>query len=294
MFLLISRIIRQRCLALALLGALALAGCSAIKLGYEQGPSLVYWWLDGHLDFSDSQSTRVREALDRLHRWHRQRELPLYADLLSRAATMAEGPIEAQQVCQIERDLQQRLDVLLQETIRQLGPIAVEIDARQIRHLSTHLEQKNAKWEDQWLQGSPSARLQRRLDKLVDRHADFYGSLTAPQTQLLRQQLAQSVWSPEWGRQERLRQQRDLLGTLMRIDLENLSARSAELALLGVWERWLEPRSAADRQRWQDWMEQGCKNLAELHNSTSQEQRQRAARRLRGYEKDLRELAGRS
>ena len=279
---------------LTVLAAWLLSGCSAIKLGYEQGPALSYWWLDAHLDFNSSQSPQVREALDRLQRWHRQRELPLYADLLARAATLAEGPIDAEQVCQIERDALQRIDALQRESIRAFSPVAAQIDARQIRHLSTHLEQKNARWEDEWMQGSASARLQRRLDKLVDRHTDFYGSLSAAQTRLLRRQLEQSLWSPEWGRQERLRQQRDLLGTLMRIEQENLSAKSTETALLGVWERWLAPPAEADRQRWQAWLEQGCKNLAELHNSTSPEQRQRAARRLRAYEKDLRELAGRS
>jgi hypothetical protein len=279
---------------LAVLAAWLLTGCSAIKLGYEQGPSLSYWWLDAHLDFNSSQSPQVREALDRLQRWHRQRELPLYADLLARTATLAEGPIDAEQVCQVEREVLQRLDALQRETIRAFSPVAAQIDARQIRHLSTHLEQKNARWEDEWMQGSASARLQRRLDKQVDRYTDFYGSLSSAQTRLLRRHLEQSLWSPEWGRQERLRQQRDLLGTLMRIEQENLPARSAETALLGVWERWLTPPAEADRQRWQAWLEQGCKNLAELHNSTSAEQRQRAARRLRAYEKDLRELAGRS
>ena len=294
MFLLLSKIIRHRCLALALLGALTLAGCSAVKFGYEQAPSLVYWWLDGHLDFSDSQSTRVRDALERLQRWHRQRELPLYADLLARAATLAEGPVEADQVCQMQADMQQRLDALLQEAVRQLSPVMAQIETRQIRHMSAHLEQKNAKWEDQWLQGSSSMRLQRRLDRAADRLADFYGSLTTAQTRLLRRQLEQSVWSPEWGRQERLRQQRDLLGALMRIEAEKPSVKATELALLGVWDRWLQPRSAADQERWKDWIVQGCQNLADLHNSTSAEQRQRAARRLRSYEKDLRELAGRS
>jgi len=208
--------------------------------------------------------------------------------------TLAEGPVDAEQVCQIEREAMQRLDVLQRETIRALSPVAAQIDVRQIRHLSAHLEQKNAKWEEQWMQGSASARLERRLDKLIDRHTDFYGSLTPAQTLLLRRQIDQSVWSPEWGRQERLRQQRDLLGTLMRIQQENLPVRSTEAAMLGLWERWLNPLADADRQRWQAWLEQGCKNLAELHNSTSPEQRQRAARRLRAYEKDLRELAGRS
>ena len=40
-------------------------------------------------------------------------------------------------------------------------------------------------------------------------------------------------------------------------------------------------------------VQQACQSLAELHNSASAEQRQRAARRLRAYEQDLRELAGR-
>ena len=279
---------------MALLGALALTGCSAIKFGYEQLPSLAYWWLDGHLDFSEAQTPKVREGLERLHRWHRQRELPLYADLLARTATLAEGPVEAEQVCQIEREILQRADSLMLEAIRIFSPLATQIDARQIRHLSAHLEQKNAKWEEQWLQGSAAARLERRLDKVAERHADFYGSLSPAQMGLLRKQIEQSAWSPEWGRQERLRQQRDLLGTLMRIAQEDLSTRPTQAALQAVWARWMHPAAAADQQRWQSWTEQGCQNLAELHNSTSAEQRQRAARRLRAYEKDLRELASRS
>lgn len=273
---------------------MTLAGCSAIKLGYEQAPSLAYWWLDGHLDFSDTQSPQMRDALERLHRWHRQRELPIYADMLSRAATLAEGPVEAEQVCQMQQELLQRLDALMAEIIRNFSPVAAQISARQIRHLGAHLEQKNTQWEEQWLQGSNAARLERRLNKLIDRQTDFYGALTPAQLGLLRSQLAQSVWKPEWGRQERLRQQRDLLSALMRIRQEGLPAKQTQAALQNVWDHWLRPTSEQDRLQWQSWMEQGCRNLAELHNSTSAEQRQRAARRLRAYEKDLRELAARS
>lgn len=294
MFLLLSKIIRQQFLALALLGALVLTGCSAVKFGYEQTPSLLYWWLDGYLDVTDPQAAPMRQALQRLQQWHRQRELPQYADLLARAATMAEGPIQAEQVCQTTREMQQRLDVLLQEAIRQMGPVAAQIDARQIRHLSKQVEDKNAQWEAQWLHGTPSTLLQRRLDKAVDRYADFYGSLSPAQTSLLRQQLEQSVWTPQWGRQERLRQQQDLLGVLVRMDQDKSPAPAAEQALLALWTRWLEPPSAADRQRWQDWRAQACQHLADVHNSTSAQQRQRAARRLRAYERDLRELAARS
>jgi hypothetical protein len=36
--------------------------------------------------------------------------------------------------------------------------------------------------------------------------------------------------------------------------------------------------------------QQACDNLAQLHNTTTPEQRQRASRRLRAYERDLRDL----
>ncbi len=293
MFLLFSRIIRQRWLALSLASVLALTACSAIKIGYEQAPTLVYWWLDGHVDFEGDQPSQMREALDRLQRWHRQNELSPTADLLARLATLAQAPLGAEQACQLTREAERRADRLMREAVRTVAPLATRIHAHQIGHLSAQFDRKNTQWEEQWLDGPPHARLQRRLDRLVDRYADFYGSLSTEQVSMLRQQLERSVWTPEWGRRERLRQQRELLGALVRIEQENLGAKPAEALLLDVWERWMHPTAEVERQRWQALREQGCKDLAELHNTTSFEQRHRAVRRLRAYERDLRELAAR-
>ena len=293
MFLLLFGIIRHRCLALPVLAALALGACSAVKFGYEQLPSLAYWWLDGQLDFNHEQTPKVRETLEQLQRWHRQQELRPYADLLARAATLAEGQVSTEQACQFSQDVQQRLDMFMRQAIRDAAPIAATLDAKQRRHLSAHQAQKNTQWDEQWLQGSEASRLQRRLDKQLDRYSDFYGSLSPAQTQMVRQQLESSVWSAPWGRQERLRQQQDLLDTLARIEKSQPNTLAAQDALLGVWTRWMQPPAQSDRQRWQHWLGQSCRQLAELHNSTTTEQRQRAARRLRAYEKDLRELAAR-
>jgi hypothetical protein len=35
--------------------ALALGGCSALRLSYNNAPTLLYWWLDGYADFDKSQ-----------------------------------------------------------------------------------------------------------------------------------------------------------------------------------------------------------------------------------------------
>ena len=292
MFLLLSRIIRQRWLALSLVSALALTACSAIKIGYEQTPTLVYWWMDGHLDLEGDQPSQMREALERLQRWHRQNELPPTADLLARLATLAQAPLDAEQACRLTREAERRADRFMHEAVRTAAPLATRINTRQIGHLSAQFDRKNTQWEEKWLEGPPHARLQRRLDRLVDRYTDFYGSLSTEQVGLLRQQLARSAWTPEWGRRDRLRQQRELLSALMRIEQEKLGAKPAEALLLGVWERWMQPPDATGKAVAQKMVQQGCENLAQLHNSASPEQRQRAARRLRAYEQDLRDLIG--
>ena len=68
--------------------AVGLSACSAVKLGYGSAPQVVYWWLDGYLDFTDAQAPQVRDELDRLHRWHRSTELPKLA-----AGAMADGQV---------------------------------------------------------------------------------------------------------------------------------------------------------------------------------------------------------
>ena len=65
-----------------LLASLMLGGCSAVRLGYNNGPSLMYWWLDSYFDFDDGQTRRMRRDLQAAHDWHRKTELPLLANTL--------------------------------------------------------------------------------------------------------------------------------------------------------------------------------------------------------------------
>lgn len=273
-----------------LLAVLWLQACSAIKLGYQQLPTLSYWWLDNYLAFTDSQTPRLKESLEQLHRWHRQQELPLYTQLINRTTVASQGNVQAQDVCALWSEGQARADRLVQEALRQTSPVIASLGPRQLNHLTRHFDLKNEDWEKQWLRGSSEERLKRRLSTTTDRYSDFYGDLTASQTALLQSQLTQSDWTPEWGMQQRKRQQQDLLGALLKIQQQNLSAAQLEAELFIVWQRWFMPPQARDAALAQKLRTQACQNLADFHNSTSAEQRQRAARRLRSYERDLLEL----
>jgi len=161
---------------------------------------------------------------------------------------------------------------------------------RQLSHMARRWESQNEDWEKEWLLGSASERLERRLDKTLERYRSFYGELTPTQVSLVKTQLAQSPWTAEWGRQDRQRRQQDLLSTLQTIQQNKLSQAEVEVQLWGVWQRWMKPTDAGQRAVLQNLSQRACENLAQLHNTATPEQRQQATRRLRAYEKDVKEL----
>jgi hypothetical protein len=274
-----------------LLTVLCLQGCSAIKLGYQQLPTLSYWWLDSSVSFSDAQTPPAKEALAQLHRWHRAEELPLYADVFKRLAVQSAEPLQPQQVCSVVSEVDKALDRTMRKAVSLAAPVAMNLGPEQLSHLGQHWASKNQDWEKEWVQGSASERLERRVSKAVDRYSDFYGSLTPTQTAIVRAQLQQSAWTPDWGRRDRLRRHQDLLAALQKAAQSSPSALpQVEADLWGVWQRWMDPPDAYGRGVIQKLRSQACENLAQLHNSASPEQRLRAARRLRAYEQDLRDL----
>ena len=270
---------------------LCLQGCSAVKLGYQQLPNLSYWWLDSAVSFNDAQSVQVKDALTQLHRWHKREELPAYADLLQRLAAQSADPLQAQQICNAWDDIDKAMDRTMRQTVRLAAPVALMLEPEQLRHLSQYWTRKNKDWDKEWVQGSTSERLERRLNKTVERYSDFYGTLSTTQIAMVKTQLQQSAWSPEWGQQDRQRRHQDLMSVLQKASANKASALpQMEADLWGVWQRWMQPPDATGKAVVQKMILQGCENLAQLHNSASPEQRQRAARRLRAYEQDLRDL----
>ena len=268
-----------------------LQGCSAVKLGYQQLPNLSYWWLDSAVSFNDAQSAQVKDALTQLQRWHKREELPVYADLLQRLAAQSAEPLQAQQICNAWEDIDKAMDRTMRQTVRLAAPVALMLGPEQLSHLNQHWASKDKDWDKEWVQGSAGERLERRLGKTVERYSDFYGPLSAAQTAMVKAQLQQSAWSPEWGQRDRVRRHQDLMAALQKASQSNATALpKVEADLWGAWQRWLSPPDATGKAVMQKMVQQGCENLAQLHNSASPEQRQRAARRLRAYEQDLRDL----
>ncbi|MCW5650034.1 MAG: hypothetical protein KIS62_09830 [Ramlibacter sp.] len=271
--------------------AAALSACSAIKLGYNNASELVYWWLDGYLDFTDEQSPRVREDLARLHQWHRANELPRYAALLREVERLMPGDVSAQQVCAIAGEVVQRLTALSQRAEPAVVTTAMGLSPEQLQHLARRYERNNTDYRKDWLSLDPQAQQEKRFKVLLERSEMVYGSLGDPQQDVLRQQVAQSVFDARQFDAERQRRQRDALRTLRSLQQPPMPLGDAVLAMRGYLQRSRESPDPVWRQQQERLLQEGCRTFAALHNSTTAAQRDSAVRRLRAYQRDLGELA---
>ena len=272
----------------------SLSGCSAIKLGYNQLPEISSWWLDNYIDFTDTQATQTKQALKKLQTWHRKEELPQIANLLVQAQSMAPNNISQQQACEVWGQMEKRIDAVAQESSRLATPIVLQLTPRQLRHLEKRWAVKNEDWKKDWVQPSAEDRLKKRLDATVDRFSDFYGDLNAEQIKLLRQQIEQSLWSPEVAIQNRIKRQQSQLVVLQNLIQDaqkpGFNLAQAEKTVLQLSLQGVRPQDPALLNLQLQLEQQACLNFSQFHNTTTPAQRQKAQRRLRAYEADVRAL----
>lgn len=290
---------RIRCAGLAriigvLLLAAVLGACSAVKLAYNNLPELSYWWLDGYFDFDGAQTPKVRDELAQLLAWHRQNELPRIIGLLQEAQGLASAEVTPAQACQLADRVRERLLAVTERAEAASAELALSLSDAQLQQLERKYAKNNTDYRKDWLDRSPAQVQEKRYDQFLERQEDFYGRLTTEQRALLRQQVAQSVFNPRLAYEERRQRQQEALVLLRGFQGSNGGPRAspaeARAALHAYIQRIADPPPGPWRDQQQALLQEGCRNLAALHNTTSATQREQAVRRLQAYQGDLRQL----
>ena len=271
---------------------LLLSGCSAVKVAYNNAPTLTYWWMDTEFNFNDSQVPPLKEKLIAFHQWHRQQELPQYLETLRQLQTLFSGTTTPAQLCDIYAQGFNFAQRLGDEAARPLSGLVVTLTPKQLAYFSKQREKSLQKWREEWLDVSPQERQSKRLKQVVDRAEMLYGRLDEAQTALLRQRLQSSVFDPKRTEAERLRRNQDIMAVLQEHAVgksaDRLSHVQAELMALS--RRSLRSPDASYRSYVDELTRESCEALSELHNTSSPAQRRKAIKTLQDYETDLRPL----
>ena len=278
---------------LVLVAVCGLAGCStALRLAYDQGPRLAFWWLDGYADFDEAQRAPVHDALDAWFEWDRRTQLPVYAGLLERAADEIARDAGAAQFCRYNDEARRLALRAFEQAVPAIVEIAPTLSEAQLAHIEQRFAKRNAEFRDDFRLDDSVAEQQRAALKRTRERAEMvYGSLDDAQRQRLARGLAASPFDAALWLDERMARQADIVATLRRLCRERLAPEQARQAVRDVALRIARSPRDGYRRYEAALTQYNCALAAEVHDTTTPEQRRHAVRRLEGWAGELRELA---
>ncbi|NRF66710.1 hypothetical protein HLB44_06920 [Aquincola sp. S2] len=270
---------------------LLLGGCSALRLGYAQGPVLAYWWLDGYVDFSGEQTPLAKAALADWFAWHRQTQLPEYATWLASLQSMTTEAATPQAMCQITEGAQRRMEMAYAHAVPAMAEILRSFTPAQLDHLAKRYARKNQEVQRDYLQPDPAERAEANLKRTVERAEMLYGALDESQRRLLAAGLAASPFDAQRWLDERRARQQEIVRSLRALLAERAEPAAFQAALRRLAADAVNSPRADYRAYRQRLLDANCALAAQLHNSMKPAQRQHGADKLKGWEEDFRALA---
>lgn len=257
--------------------ALALNGCSLVKTVYSNAPEAMHWWLDGYLNFTQSQNALLKPALHKLHDWHRKTQLPLYVKLLQQVQhDLSEEKIDADAVCATIDTVQDQLQTIQLEAMPTIMEIAPTLTDKQMEYFEKKLNKRAHKWQSEWFQETAEDQLAARLEKMIDYSERLYGRLSQSQQAMLRQKLANANFKPELSYKEILRRNEDALQTVSALKMTKLSNTQRQELLSQAFHRLRTSPNLVFQQYADQAKQRSCEIFADLHATTDNKQKQHA------------------
>lgn len=271
---------RKLCAATVLL---ALAGCSATQMVYDNGAMLLRWRATSYLDVHGQQAKDLDRRIENFLAWHRATALPQYAELAESCARRVERGLTRADLEWGYDAFRAQLDQGLRAAAREIAPMMDRLTPEQIAHLEQRIEADNENFVEEQLDGDEAARRARRMERNVKRLEEWFGTLTAVQRAAVRRYSESAPLTGALRAEDRRRRQAALL-TILR-------ARTAERRLADWAAGWDQGRSPAYEQASRAHRAAYYDLLLAIDRTLSAEQRAAAAGRFRGFARDFQQLA---
>lgn len=276
--------------------AILLAGCNALRLGYANGDTFVYWWMDGYVDFTNEQKPWVKAHIDRLFDWHRKTQLRDYAQLFGQVQQrLQRGPAQPAEIREDFDAIRKRAATVLEKSIPELTDLALAIESAQIAHLEQKLAANNEKYRREYLRGNVDDRQRLRFKKVMKQAEYWFGNFSDEQEAQIRKAsdarpLDNDVWMAE-----RARRQQELLQMLRKIHAEKPAREVVSKMIRDFVRRSFENFTYAEHKAFFDGSSDGmAQMIATIVNVATPEQKAHAVRRLQKLIEDCHELAAKS
>ncbi len=272
--------------------AISLAGCAAVKLGYNNADTLALFQLDTYFELSPDQEQTVRERVNTLLAWHRSTQLRDYAAFIDKARAKLGGPVTAADVMEFNRQLNARMMTAGDKAAPDIAHLALTLAPEQIDRAAKKFTSDAAKARRELARHADKDSGAERVKKYSERAESWFGRLTDEQSEIIRKSFASRPDDGTWWIDERERRQREFIALLRKIQAERPAEEVAARWFRTYFGQLNVAPDAERRARTESYRRGSAELTAQLINVATPEQRAVLDKKLSDYAQDFKSLAG--
>lgn len=283
----------QRFSMLCLIAMMALiAGCSSIKLTYNHGDTLLYWWLDTYVDLDGDQADWVKKDIDKLFQWHRQTQLKQYSAIMAKAQRQMAGDMTQADLLADYKEIKTFTEQLALHAVPDLADLSRSVKPEQIAQMEKKFAKNNDDFRKKFLKGDLEKRQSVRFDKSMEQFDLWFGSFSRDQKAILRKASDARPMDSEVFLAERIRRQQKIVAMLRKVQQEKLSKEATQKEVTLLVRDTLDRFDAPERKAFYDsYVDATSKYILTAVKIATPEQKAHAQKRMQGWIDDFNNLA---
>lgn len=268
------------------------AGCSSLRLAYNNGDTVLYWWLNAYVDLDRDQKGWVREDIDKLFDWHRKTQLKDYVEILRKGQKQVQGnPTQADLMADYS-EIKSRTQSLLLKAAPDLADLARSLKPEQIAQMEKKFKSNNDDYRKKFLTGDQEKRQQLRYKKSMEQFELWFGSFSSEQEALIRKASDARPLDNEIWLDERSRRQRNVLSLVQKVQNEKLGKEATVALINTLIKDSFERLEHSDRKPFFDAFESStAQMILTVIKIATPAQKAHAVKRMQGWIDDFNSLA---
>ena len=278
--------------ALLTLMLVVVAGCSSLRLAYNNGDTVLYWWLNAYVDLDRDQKGWVREDIDKLFDWHRKTQLKDYVEILRKGQKQVQGnPTQADLMADYS-EIKSRTQSLLLKAAPDLADLARSLKPEQVAQMEKKFKSNNDDYRKKFLTGDQEKRQQLRYKKSMEQFELWFGSFSSEQEAIIRKASDARPLDNEIWLDERSRRQRNVLALVQKVQNEKLGKEATVALINTLIKDSFDRLEHSDRKAFFDAFENStAQMILTVIKIATPAQKTHAVKRMQGWIDDFNSLA---
>ncbi len=202
---------------------LVLGACSMIRVAYNNGESLGYWWLDNYVDFSPEQGPWVKARIHSLFDWHRRTQITDYIALLQEGQKQLQQSPDKAKLLSDMHEMRKRSTLILEQAVPDMADLALSLRPQQITNIEKEFASGNKEYTKKYLRGNLEHQQQSRFKKVLEQAEFWFGDFSREQEKAIHVLADAAPSNNERYYQARLQRQQDIVALLKKIQTERPS-----------------------------------------------------------------------